>query len=136
MPVRKFKPTSPGRRFMSVSTFEEITKSKPEKSLTEKLSKKGRTGGGNVALADLVMFTRQLATMVDAGLAMVHSLSGLADQTTSKAMRDVIRDVCLIRARVLGIKGGKKAEAVVEVIDRYDEATGFTAMERLSRSSS
>ena len=32
MPVRKFKPTSPGRRFMSVSTFEEITKSTPEKS--------------------------------------------------------------------------------------------------------
>jgi large subunit ribosomal protein L2 len=41
VPVRKFKPTSPGRRFMSVSTFEEITKSKPEKSLTEKLTKKG-----------------------------------------------------------------------------------------------
>jgi large subunit ribosomal protein L2 len=41
MPVRKFKPTSPGRRFMSVSTFEEITKSKPEKALTEKLTKKG-----------------------------------------------------------------------------------------------
>jgi large subunit ribosomal protein L2 len=41
MPVRKFKPTSPGRRFMSVSTFEDITKSKPEKSLTEKLTKKG-----------------------------------------------------------------------------------------------
>jgi large subunit ribosomal protein L2 len=41
MPVRKFKPTSPGRRFMSVSTFDEITKSTPEKSLTEKLSKKG-----------------------------------------------------------------------------------------------
>jgi large subunit ribosomal protein L2 len=41
VPVRKFKPTSPGRRFMSVSTFEEITKSTPEKSLTEKLTKKG-----------------------------------------------------------------------------------------------
>jgi large subunit ribosomal protein L2 len=41
MPVRKFKPTSPGRRFMSVSTFEEITKSEPEKSLTEPLTKKG-----------------------------------------------------------------------------------------------
>jgi large subunit ribosomal protein L2 len=41
MPVRKFKPTSPGRRFMSVSTFEDITKAKPEKSLTEKLTKKG-----------------------------------------------------------------------------------------------
>jgi large subunit ribosomal protein L2 len=41
MPVRKFKPTSPGRRFMSVSSFEEITKSTPEKSLTTKLTKKG-----------------------------------------------------------------------------------------------
>ena len=28
MPVRKYKPTSPGRRFMSVSTFEEITKTR------------------------------------------------------------------------------------------------------------
>jgi large subunit ribosomal protein L2 len=44
MPVRRYKPTSPGRRFMTVSTFEEITKSKPEKALTEKLNK---TGGRN-----------------------------------------------------------------------------------------
>src|SRR5438093_1056286 len=63
-------------------------------SIQEKMGKKGRTSGGSVALADLVLFTRQLATMVDAGLAMVHSLSGLADQTTNKVMRDVIRDVC------------------------------------------
>src|SRR5437667_2720571 len=63
-------------------------------SIQEKIGKKGRTSGGRVALADLVMFTRQLATMVDAGLAMVHSLQGLADQTTQKVMRDVIRDVC------------------------------------------
>src|SRR5881396_1162633 len=41
MALRKFKPTSPGRRFMTVSTFEEVTRSKPERSLTEKLSKKG-----------------------------------------------------------------------------------------------
>src|SRR5438094_8170051 len=41
MPIRRYKPTSPGRRFMTVSTFEEITKSKPDKALTEKLSKKG-----------------------------------------------------------------------------------------------
>ena len=41
MPVRRFKPTSPGRRHMSVSDFAEITKSTPEKSLTEKLTKKG-----------------------------------------------------------------------------------------------
>ena len=41
MAIRRYKPTSAGRRFMSVSTFEEVTKSKPEKSLTEKLTKKG-----------------------------------------------------------------------------------------------
>src|ERR1043166_9719122 len=59
-------------------------------SIQEKIGKKGRTGGGKVALADLVIFTRQLATMVDAGLAMVQSLSALAEQTTNKVMRDVI----------------------------------------------
>src|SRR2546421_9668822 len=41
MPVRRFKPTSPGRRHMSVSDFAEVTKSKPDKALTMKLSKKG-----------------------------------------------------------------------------------------------
>src|SRR5437762_11651522 len=63
-------------------------------SIQEKIGKKGRTGGGRVALADLVIFTRQLATMIDAGLAMVQSLQGLAEQTTNKVMRDVIKDVC------------------------------------------
>jgi large subunit ribosomal protein L2 len=49
MPVRKFKPTSPGRRFMSVSTFEEITKSEPEKSLTAPVTKKGgRNANGRI----------------------------------------------------------------------------------------
>src|SRR5215211_8526626 len=41
MPLRKYKPTSPGRRFRSVSTFEDVTKKAPEKSLTEGISKKG-----------------------------------------------------------------------------------------------
>jgi large subunit ribosomal protein L2 len=41
MPIRRYKPTSPGRRFMSVSTFEEITKTEPEKSLLEPLKKSG-----------------------------------------------------------------------------------------------
>lgn len=63
-------------------------------SIQEKVAKKGRTGGGRVPLADLVMFTRQLATMIDAGLAMVQSLQALADQTQNKAMRDVIKDIC------------------------------------------
>jgi type IV pilus assembly protein PilC len=63
-------------------------------SIKEKVSKLGRTNGGRVALGDLVIFTRQLATMVDAGLPIVKSLNSLANQTRSKVMRDVIRDVC------------------------------------------
>jgi large subunit ribosomal protein L2 len=45
MPIRKRKPTSPGRRFQTVSDFAEVTKGKPEKSLTK--SKK-RSSGRNV----------------------------------------------------------------------------------------
>jgi large subunit ribosomal protein L2 len=41
MPVRKYKPTSAGRRFMSVSTFDEVTKKEPEKSLLEPVTRKG-----------------------------------------------------------------------------------------------
>lgn len=41
MGVRRYKPTSAGRRNMSVSTFEEITKKRPEKSLLEPLRKSG-----------------------------------------------------------------------------------------------
>jgi large subunit ribosomal protein L2 len=41
MALKKYKPTSPGRRFMATSGFEEITKSEPEKSLVEPLTKKG-----------------------------------------------------------------------------------------------
>lgn len=63
-------------------------------SIQEKVSKKGRTSGGKIGLADLVIFTRQLATMIDAGLAMVQSLQALADQSPNKVMRDVLRDVC------------------------------------------
>src|SRR5881398_1007458 len=63
-------------------------------SIQEKIARKGKTSGGSVALADLVVFTRQLATMIDAGLAMVQSLQALAEQTTNKVMKDVIKDVC------------------------------------------
>src|SRR5438874_12023002 len=49
MPIRQYKPTSPGRRGMSVSTFEEITKTRREKSLTVKLQKHaGRNNQGKI----------------------------------------------------------------------------------------
>ena len=44
MGIRKRKPTSPGRRFQTVSDFAEITRDRPEKSLTRA---KGKTGGRN-----------------------------------------------------------------------------------------
>ncbi len=44
MPVKKFKPTSPGRRFATVAAFDELTASEPEKSLTKPIKK---TGGRN-----------------------------------------------------------------------------------------
>jgi large subunit ribosomal protein L2 len=44
MPTKKFKPTSPGRRHMTVSDFAEVTRSEPEKSLVESAKK---TGGRN-----------------------------------------------------------------------------------------
>jgi len=61
--------------------------------IKEKISKRGQTKGGKVALADLVVFTRQLATMVDAGIAIVQALQALGDQTPNKIMRDTIRDI-------------------------------------------
>ncbi|MCC6704579.1 MAG: 50S ribosomal protein L2 [Thermomicrobiales bacterium] len=51
MAIRRYKPTSPGRRSMSVSTFEEITKKAPEKSLIEPLKKNsGRNAFGRITV--------------------------------------------------------------------------------------
>ncbi|MDW8321698.1 MAG: 50S ribosomal protein L2 [Armatimonadota bacterium] len=69
MPIRQLKPTSPGRRFMAVSTFEEITREEPEKSLLAPLKKsggrnnQGRTtarfrGGGNKRRYRIIDFKR------------------------------------------------------------------------------
>jgi len=49
MGVKKLKPTSPGRRFQTVSDFESVTKDKPEKSLlAKKTSKAGRNSYGRI----------------------------------------------------------------------------------------
>src|SRR5512136_1515201 len=44
MAIKKFRPTSPGKRFQTISKFEEITSPTPEKSLVRPLKK---TGGRN-----------------------------------------------------------------------------------------
>ncbi|AMP20324.1 50S ribosomal protein L2 [endosymbiont 'TC1' of Trimyema compressum] len=51
MALKSFRPTSPGLRQMTVSSFEEVTAKKPEKSLTAPLSKKaGRNNQGRITV--------------------------------------------------------------------------------------
>ncbi len=51
MGIKKFRPTSPGRRFTTVQTFDELTSAKPFKSLTESKSKSGgRNNRGRITV--------------------------------------------------------------------------------------
>jgi large subunit ribosomal protein L2 len=51
MPIRKYKPTSPGRRQMSVQTYDEITATRPYRPLTESMKKSGgRNNTGEVTM--------------------------------------------------------------------------------------
>ncbi len=81
--------------------------------IKEKIAKRGQTKGGKIALADQVVFTRQLATMIDAGIAIVQSLQALGDQTPNKVMRDVVRD---ITTRV------ESGESFSEALSRHPKA--------------
>lgn len=69
MGIKKYKPTTAGRRFMTGATYEEITKKEPEKSLVESLCKKGgrnnlgritmrHRGGGNKRRYRIIDFKR------------------------------------------------------------------------------
>ena len=82
-------------------------------SIQEKISRKGKTRGGKVGLADLVVFTRQFATMVDAGITIVQTLQALSEQTNNKVMRDTIRD---ISTRV------ESGESLSEALQRHPKA--------------
>lgn len=49
MPVKHCKPTTPGRRQMTIATFQEVTKTKPEKGLTQRIQRKsGRNNQGKI----------------------------------------------------------------------------------------
>jgi len=69
MPIRSYKPTSPGRRFQTVQVFDEITATEPYKPLTEPLKKSGGRnnrgeltawwrGGGHKRLYRVIDFKR------------------------------------------------------------------------------
>lgn len=66
MPIRQFKPTSPGRRDGSGFTFTEITKKTPEKSLTESLNKtSGRNNQGRITVRHRGGGSRRLYRIID-----------------------------------------------------------------------
>lgn len=66
MSVKVYKPTSPGRRGMTGLTFEEITKTKPEKSLLVSKSKKaGRNTQGRITVRHRGGGSRQMVRVVD-----------------------------------------------------------------------
>ena len=69
MPTKQYKPTSPGRRFMITSSYEEVTKGKPDRKLTAPIRKSGgrnatgrvtafNRGGGNKTRYRIIDFKR------------------------------------------------------------------------------
>jgi len=83
MAVKKFRPYTPTRRFMTVSDFSEITKTKPEKSLTEPLKKTGGRnnqgritvrfrGGGHKRLYRIIDFKRRDKAGIPARVAAIE----------------------------------------------------------------
>ena len=118
--------------------------------IREKIAKRGQTKGGKVSLADLVVFTRQHATMIDAGIGVVQSLQALAEQTPNKVMRDTIRDLCtrvesgesfsealarhpkaFNRLYVAMVSAGEKGGLLAEILSRL--ATYLENTERLRK---
>ena len=119
-------------------------------SIQEKIGKTGKTRGGKVRLADLVIFTRQLATMIDAGISVVQSLQALGEQSPNKVMRDVIKNVTVRvesgesfsealqkhpktfnRLYVSMVGAGEKGGLLAEILSRL--ATYLENMEKIRR---
>ncbi len=89
MAIRKLKPMTPGTRWMSVSAFDEITKTKPEKSLIEPLQKSGgrnntgritsrHRGGGHKRFYRIIDFKREQGR---------HGRHGGGDRVRSEPLR-------------------------------------------------
>lgn len=82
------------------------------------------------AFKDLGLFREDAVTVAPGVTAsprdLYHAL--LAPQLAAER----VVDICLMRAKGTGDKDGRDLSFIVDLIDRYDEATGFTAMERLT----
>jgi lysine 6-dehydrogenase len=79
------------------------------------------------AFSDLGLFELEPVEVDGRPVAPRHVFHALFEP---KVHAEVVKDICIIRARAVGTKDGKPSEAVVEVIDYYDDATGFSSMQR------
>lgn len=118
MAVRKLKPTSAGRRFQTVSDFVEITRSTPEKSLTEGLTKKSgrnnngritsrRRGGAHKRLYRIIDFKRDKMDIV----ATVAHIEYDPNRTARIALLHYIDGEKRYILAPVGVKQGDKIEA-------------------------
>ncbi|MCG3146587.1 MAG: Type II secretion system protein F [Verrucomicrobiae bacterium] len=99
--------------------------------------KHAKRSQGNVKQQDLVVFTRQLATMMDAGLPLVQAMNALEEQTDSLALKPVLREVttklesgeafsvCLachpkvfVKLYVKMVEAGETGGLLAEILDR------------------
>lgn len=81
------------------------------------------------AFKDLGLFGRELVAVGQAEVRprdLYHALLGPMIESSG------LEDVCVLRARAEGDAGGRSVAVVVDMADRYDPATGFAAMERLT----
>jgi ribosomal protein L2 len=95
MAIRKYKPTTPGRRGSSVSDFAEITRTTPEKSLLRPLSK---TGGRNSAGRITVLSTSVVTTkMVFQQLLLTLSTTQTVPLTSRCFTTQMVKSVTSLR---------------------------------------
>src|SRR5450631_3752358 len=99
-------------------------------SIQQKSVSKRKTGYASVSDTDLVLFTRQLATMIDAGLPLVTALTGLYEQCDPKrqgGLRQVIGD---LSARV------QQGESFHEAVSKFPKVFNrlFTSMVKAGES--
>jgi len=119
-------------------------------SLGKAQRKGGKKQQGKVKSQDLVVFTRQLATMMDAGLPLVQSLTALEEQTESKTFKPVLRQIMAkvesgdafsqalaLHPRVFNklyvsmVEAGETGGLLAEILDRV--ATYLEASARLKK---
>ena len=114
MPVRTYNPTSPGRRFQTVQTFDEITTQEPYKPLTEPLKKSG-------------VFPPMVVSMINVG-----EQTGGLDEMLTKIADFYDEEVDAAVSGLLGSHGLQDAQRVVRDGAARTEGSGRYDIERVA----